>query len=75
MGFRYRPTVLQDARLIKGLTQTELARKTKLSVSAVNTIERGRGPWIMALRAIAKHLDVDLADVIIPGNGKQKSAS
>jgi Predicted transcriptional regulators len=74
MGFQYKPTVLTDARLRKGLTQTELAKKTKLSIQAVNQIELGNGPWLKAIRTIAKHLDVDLADVIVSGNGKQKSA-
>jgi len=62
----YNSVKLRDARLMRGLTQIELARATKLSPSTVNLVELGKGPWLKALRTIANFLNVPLEDFILP---------
>ncbi len=49
---------LKTARIRKRLTQTEVARLAGLSVAAVSYVEKGRGPWLKAIREIERVLDV-----------------
>lgn len=70
---KYRPEILRSARLIKGLTQTELAEETGLSITTVNAVEHGKAPWLKAIRTIAAKLDVPLAEVIVVHGGKRKT--
>jgi DNA-binding XRE family transcriptional regulator len=53
--------LLVEARLHKGLSQTELAKRVGLRQPAMARIESGRGnPGLRTLLAIAKALDVTL---------------
>lgn len=49
---------LKAARINKRLTQTELARRAGLTASAVSQIEKGKGPWLKAIREIEQVLGV-----------------
>jgi transcriptional regulator with XRE-family HTH domain len=53
-----------ELRFKKGLTQVELAKKSKVCQGAISAIERGRiEPSIKTLRAIAKALGVSMVDM------------
>ena len=49
---------LKRARRAARLTQTELARRTGLTCSAISQIESGRAPWLKAIREIERVLGV-----------------
>lgn len=71
---QYRPQSLIDARRLKGLTQSELARKVKLSTTTINQIELGNAPWIKALRVVASFLGVPLENVIVTEDKGDRNA-
>jgi transcriptional regulator with XRE-family HTH domain len=59
------PRRLQKARESRDMTQTELARRIEKSRSAICEWEKGlREPSLADLRAIAKVLDVELAELV-----------
>lgn len=62
---------LKAARENMLLTQTQVAAATNLSVTTINQVERGKAPWIKAIRKIAAFLQV--SDVV-RSNGSRKRA-
>lgn len=68
---------LKAARQTRLLTQTELARMTGLSASAINQVEMGIGPWIKAIRRIVAALNSiegypKVGDVVL--NGQRRAS-
>ena len=57
---RYDFKKLKRARINKRMTQTELARRCGLSNGAVSQIEKGRGPWLKAIREMETVLEVNV---------------
>lgn len=49
---------IKAAREDKRLTKTELARRVGLSLTTVVAVEKGRAPWLKAIRKIEKYLGV-----------------
>ena len=56
---KYDAKKLRDARLKKRLTRTEVARRAGLSVESVSRIEKGKAPWLKAIREIEAVLGID----------------
>lgn len=57
---------LKEMRLEKGLTQKELAKLAKVSISNITQIEQkiNKNPYILSLLKIAKALGVSIYDLI-----------
>lgn len=69
---RYRAELIRMARIQKSMTQTELAKRTKLSVGCINLMEVGRAPWMKALKKVADFLKIEWNELII---SERKKAS
>lgn len=56
------------------MTARELARKARISITALSMIENGKAPWKKAIRKVAAVLGVE--DVVIQpkGNGGRRVA-
>ncbi|MDX2142505.1 MAG: helix-turn-helix transcriptional regulator [Rhodospirillaceae bacterium] len=57
---------LKVIREWRGLTQTEVARKAKLSQSYLAELERGKTATVPTLRRLAGALNVEIDDLITP---------
>lgn len=57
-GIKYDFKKLKLARIERRLTQTEVARLIGFSVTAVNQVERGKGPWLKVIREMERVLGV-----------------
>ena len=56
--------VLKDARISKGLTQLQLAKKAGIYPNTYAKIERGeQDPSFATVKKLAKVLDLDLSDI------------
>jgi transcriptional regulator with XRE-family HTH domain len=55
---QYDFTKIQEARLKRRMTKTELAKRTGLSVATIHYVETGRGPWLKAIREIEHVLGI-----------------
>lgn len=60
-------SLLREARMVKGLTQEELAFRAGMSVPYLSEIERGRSsPSLTMMVDLAIALEIHLADLIQP---------
>ncbi len=56
---------LRTIRLQHGLTQVEIALKCKINRNYIGMLERGeRNPTYLTLCKIAKHLEIEVSDLI-----------
>ncbi|RYZ20847.1 MAG: XRE family transcriptional regulator [Chitinophagaceae bacterium] len=59
--------IVQEARRRKGLTQEELAERTRITVRTIQRIESGEtAPRAFTLKTIAEALDLSLSDLLPP---------
>ena len=56
--FKYRFRLLKEERERRMLTRTELAKRAGVSCATVSMVERGKGPWLKAIRSISEVLGV-----------------
>ena len=56
--------LIRQRRLEAGLTQVELANLTGLTAKSIISYERGSVPGVGCLKALAKALDMPLADLM-----------
>lgn len=64
---------VQRARKLRGLTQRDLARLSRLSLRTVKTVEQDAGhPRLETLHAIAKALRVRTSDFTVPGQAEHQ---
>lgn len=56
------PEKIRRYRMMKGLTQTELAKKLGIDRSYLSQIENGKQPSLKLLERIAEELDRSLKD-------------
>jgi len=55
---------LKKARILKGLTQEELAKRTNLSADFIDSLERGKeDPFIFTIFIICRELQIPFPDV------------
>lgn len=68
--------MLKQEREKKGLSQTELERKSGVTQQAISMIESGerRNPGIETLNALAVALECDLLDLYRPDTAEEESA-
>ena len=56
---------VQEIRESKGMSKSELARRSKLALSYINSIESGeKSPTVRTLEKIAAALEVSISDLI-----------
>lgn len=72
MQYDYRK--LKAAREGKLMTARELARKARISTTALSKIENGKAPWKKAIRKIAAVLGVEDVVVQPKKRGEQRVA-
>ena len=67
---------LKAVRKTRHLTQNDLAERTGRSVDAISNIERAKGlPSVETLEAIAKALDVPIAEFFTPAAGERRQSA
>ena len=67
------PPPIALARILKGLTQRQLAERVGMSRGRLGELEHGASPNLRTARALANALDTDL-DRLFPPNGEGPAA-
>ena len=63
---------VREVRVKKGMSQTELARRTHIHPSNLSAVERGRLiAWPKAKRSLARVLKTTIAE-LFPSNGEER---